>query len=205
MNNLINLKSIQLHTICMAGMLVLASSCSENRTADSKEIAEQENTANMAADDKTIVVIENDSDTQFLMDVAEMQVEKISLGKLAQEKGSSAHVKELGKMMEEDHTKSLTEIKALAQSKSVSIPTTVTENSKDAYENLENKTGNDFGKAYSDKMVEYHEDAIELFEKASNESEDPEIKAWASQKLPSLRVHLGHAEACKEECDKLKS
>jgi putative membrane protein len=205
MLHIFNSKLPLLPATCLAGLLFLASSCSENRTADSKEIAKQENISKMAADDKTIVVIENDNDVRFLMDAAEMQLEKISLGKLAQERGSSAHVKELGRMMEEDHTKSLTELKALAQSKSVSIPSTITEDSKDTYEDLEEKSGNDFGKAYSDKMVEHHENAIDKFEKAATDAEDPEIRAWASQRLPSLRTHLDHAKACKEKCDKMKS
>ncbi|MDP1879350.1 MAG: DUF4142 domain-containing protein [Parachlamydiaceae bacterium] len=43
------------------------------------------------------------------------------MGKFAQLKGNSDHVVALGKMMEDDHTKVYNEIKALAQSKSVSI------------------------------------------------------------------------------------
>jgi putative membrane protein len=206
MKNLINFKSILVHSICIAGTVFLAASCTEKRTLDSKNVAEQENIAKLTTEeDKAIVVIENDNDAKFLMQAAEMQLEKIRLGQLAQQKGSTSHVKELGKMMEEDHTKALTELMALAQSKSVSIPASITEDSKDAYEKLEDKTGNDFGKAYSDLMVEHHEDAIELFEKASTDSEDAEIRTWASQKLPALRMHLEHAETCKEECDKMKS
>jgi putative membrane protein len=139
------------------------------------------------------------------MEAAEMQLEEISLGKLAQQKGNSAHIKELGKMMEEDHTKSFTELQALAQSKSISIPTTVTEDSMDAYNNLNEENGNDFGKAYNDMVVEHHEDAIELYEKAATDSEDPAIRAWATEKLPGLRTHLQLAKSAKEKSDNTKS
>lgn len=205
MKKLFNFTPILIHCMCIAATLFLASSCSDNKTVDSKEVAEQQNIAKVSPNDQAIVVIDNDNDAEFLMEAAEMQLEKINLGKLAQQKGSSASVKELGKMMQEDHTKVLTELKALAQSKSVSIPTSITEDSKDAYKNLADKTGNDFGKAYSDMMVEHHEDAIELFEKASTQSKDPNVRSWASQKLPSLKAHLQHAETCKVECDKMKS
>ncbi|HSF56151.1 MAG TPA: DUF4142 domain-containing protein [Algoriphagus sp.] len=203
MKNIINFKSILPYSICLAGTMIFATSCSENKTMDSKEVAEKENIDKLAANEETIVVIDNDNGTKFLMEVAELQLEEISLGKLAQQKGTSAHVKELGQMMETDHTKSLTELTALAQSKSVSIPTSVTDDSKDAYEKLDGKTGNDFDKAYSDMMVKHHEDAIKLFEKASTDSEDAEIKTWASNKLPGLKTHLDHAKACKEKCDKM--
>jgi putative membrane protein len=187
----------------MASSAMFLSSCSENKTVDSKEIAQEENMDNLSDDEKEVVVLENDGPTVFLMKVAEMQLEEISLGKLAQQKGTTTHVKELGKMMEQDHTKSLSEVQALAQAKTVAIPTVATKDSNDAYEKLNGKTGNDFDKDYSDMMVKHHEDAIDLFEKASTDSEDAEIRAWAGQKLPGLKTHLDHAKACKEASDKL--
>lgn len=204
MKNLFNFKSILVHSILIAGSVMIISSCDENKTSDSKEVAEQENIDKLAKNDQTIVVIDNDNGMKFLMEVAEMQLEEISLGKLAQQKGTSPHVKELGKMMEAEHGKTLSELTALAKSKSVSIPTSVTKDSKDAYDKLNKKTGNDFDKTYSEMMVEHHEDAIELFEKASADSNDPEIKAWATQKLPALRTHFEQAKATKEASDKLK-
>lgn len=201
MKNLFNFKSIFVQTMCVAGTLVFASSCDENKTTDSAEVAEQENLDNRANDGETAIVVDNDGPTKFLMQVAELQLKEISLGKLAQQKGVSAHVKELGTMMEADHSKTLEEVKQLAQSKSVAIPTTPTEDSMDAYEKLEDETA-DFDKKYSDMMVEHHEDAIKLFEEAAEDSEDPEIKTWAAGKLAGLRTHLGHAKASKEQSDK---
>ena len=204
MKNLINFKSILVHSMCIAGTFFLASSCSENKTVDSMEVAEDENMSKSATDDQTIVVVDNDNDAKFLMEAAEMQMEAISLGKLAQQKGTSSHVKDLGKMMESDHSKSMTELEVLAQSNSIAIPTSATVDSQGAYEKLEDETGNDFGKKYSKMMVEHHEDAIELYEKAASDSENPEIRTWASEQLPGLRTHLEEAKACKEECDKMK-
>ncbi len=200
MRNIINFKPLFWQSLCIAGSLILTVSCSENKTSDSKDVAERENVNRLTSKD-TAVVIENEHASIFLVEAAELELEKIRLGKLAQQKGSSAHVKELGKMMEEDHNKTFNEIKALAQSKSVSIPTSITEDSQESINDLEEKSGNDFGKAYSDRMVEQHEDAIELYERAAKDSDDPEIRSWASEKLPSLRAHLKHAEASKEKSD----
>lgn len=205
MKNLIKLKSTLVYAISMSGVLFFASSCTENKTVDSMEVAKKENLTKLATDDRAIVVIENNQDAAFLMKAAEMQLENISMGKLAQQKGDSPHVIELGKMMEEDYTLSLAALRTLAQSKSVSIPNTVTEDSMNAYEDLNEKTGNDFGKSYSKMMVEQHEDAIDLYEKAASDSEDLTIRAWASEELPKLKAHLQHAEACKKKCDAIKS
>lgn len=201
-----NTKNFGILTFFVLGILFFTTSCTENNAADSKNVAEQENMAKATdQDDNTIVVVKNDDDARFLMDAAELQLEEISLGNLAQQKGTNIHVKELGKMMVTDHTLTLNELKILAQSKSVSIPASITEDSKSAYDKLDNKSGNEFNKDYSDLMVKHHKNAIELFEKASTKSEDAEIRAWATQKLPGLKTHLKHAEDCKMECDKLKS
>lgn len=205
MKNFIKIKSALIYFLCIAGTTVLLSSCSENKTRDSNEIAKEENVRKLAANDTTARVIKDDNDSRFLEKAAEIQMEMISLGQLAQQKGTSSHVKELGKMMVEDHTKSHNEIKALAQSKSVSIPTTITDNSRDFHNDLNEKTGNDFGKSYSKRMVDRLEDAIDSYENAAEDSEDPQVRAYASEKLTSLRAHLKHAEDCKEKCDNMKS
>ncbi|WP_162417140.1 DUF4142 domain-containing protein [Cyclobacterium roseum] len=205
MKNLINFKSILVHSFWMAGLIVVVSACSDNKTVDSNEVTNQEKVNTMAASDHTIVVIENDNDTTFLRKAAEMQMEMINFGKLAQEKGNSAEVKEFGRVMEAENTKSQTEINALAQSKSMSLPGSATDDSMEAYNDLNEETGNDFGRSYSDRMVDQHEDAIDLFENAANDSEDPEIKAWASEQLPTLRNHLKLAEDSKEKSDNQNS
>jgi len=205
MKNLINFKSILAYSICFAGMFTLVISCADGNSTDSRDQAEQENKDRAANNnDQAVVVTNSDDDKQFLMDAAEMHLEQISLGKLAQQKGNSDHVKELGKMMEADHTKSHNELKSLAQSKSISIPGSMTDNSRENYKKLDKETGNDFGKSYSKMMVSNHEDAIDLYEDAANGTDSPEIRNYASKQLTSLRNHLAQAEACKEKCDKMK-
>lgn len=85
----------------------------------------------------------------------------------------------------------------------ISIPETETEDAKDGFKKLSEKTGKDFDKTYSEKMVKGHKDAIELFEKASTESTDKDIRNFAASSLPKLKTHLEHAEICKKECDSM--
>jgi len=206
MKNTINKNVLFLFSICMAGTLVLVTSCKDNRTDEIGTDADYENSANRnTIDEQTILVVENDENAKFLNEAAEMQLEEISLGKLAQQQATSSHVKELGKMMENEHNQAYKELAALSQSKSVTIPTSITEKSKKNYDDLAGKTGNEFGKAYSQMMVDHHKDAIDLFEKAANDSEDGDIRTWASSKLMTLRTHLEHAEVAKKETDKTKS
>lgn len=191
-----NFKTVFIQTTLIIAVINGITSCENNNSKDTKDVAEDHNDAKFDKND-------NEKDAQFLVNAAEINMEEISLGQLAQQKGSTNHVKELGKMMEESHTKSLAELTALAQTKSISLPTSQTDNVKEAYKNLNEKSGNDFGKEYSSMMVNGHKKAIELFEKASADCTDPDIKAWATATLPILRTHLDQAMICKKQCEKM--
>ena len=171
------------------------SSCDNKPKAeDTKEVAEDQNEAKMDG-------MKNEADAQFLVNVAEINQEEISLGKLAQQKGSMTDVKELGKMMVDAHTKAMTDLSALAMSKSISLPEPKTDDVNEAYKEMNEKSGRNFDKEYCDKMVNGHKDAISKFEKASSDAVDPDIKAMAAGMLPSLNKHLGMAETCKKKIE----
>ena len=99
----------------------------ENKQEDSKEVAEEENEAKYddVNDDK-----EEDSD--YLIFAAEVDMKEIELGKLAQQKSTNPDVQALGKMMVDQHTKSLADLKAAATKKNISIPETLTDKAENA-------------------------------------------------------------------------
>jgi len=173
-------------------------SCSNNTDAeDSKEVAEERNEEKFTN--------AKEEDAEFLVSAAEINLEEIQLGQLAQKNSKMPKVIELGKMMEVEHTKALKDLQMLATKKQITIPTTLTNDGKDAYDKLKDKFGFDFDKKYSDKMVEGHKDAIEKFEKASIYAKDTDIQSLATTMLPSLRSHLKHSIACQQMCAKIKS
>ena len=143
------------------------------------------------------------SDTAFMQKAAEINMEEIKLGKLAQQKGTSSTVKELGKMMVAEHTQAMKGLTPLAKAKMVTLPVKETSKITDAYKTLNAKSGKEFDKAFSEMMVDGHKDAISLFEKTNNETKDAEIKAMTTAMLPKLKTHLEHAEMCKKESEKM--
>ncbi len=176
----------------------IASCDNKSKTQDSEEVAEDKNEAKMDG-------MKNEGDAEFLVDAAESNQEEISLGKLAQEKGSLTDVKELGKMMEMAHLTAMTELSALATKKSISLPETKTEDVNESYTKMNSmKKGKEFDKEYCDTMVEAHKETIEKFEKASTDAVDPDIKMMATNKLPDLRKHLEMAEMCQKKCEAMK-
>lgn len=180
-------------------IILLITSCGLNQQpTDTKEVAEERN------EEKFDTNMQKD-DAQFLVNAAENNLKQINLGQLAQQKGYTTHVKELGKMMEDAHTNSQRELAALAKRKMIAIPASATDDAKEASVELNAKSGNDFDKAYADMMVSDHEDAIEAFERATTECDDTDLNTWARTSLPGLRKHLDHAIDCQKKCDELAS
>lgn len=205
MKNNTQTKSITFYLVFLLTTLMVlgASSCDNhnNTNADgTQRVAESENNSNAATPPPTTSTANASAmqDSQFLIKVAEINMEEIKLGELAQSKAMMADVKSLGKMMVDAHTKAHGELKGLAAQKTVSLPAASTEKIEEAYKDLNEKKGADFDEEYTEMMVEGHKNAINEFEKASMESTDADIKAWATKMLPDLRMHLDHSMKAKE-------
>jgi len=190
------MKKRLLQVIFAFTLLFIASCSNTGQPDDTKEVAEDKN-------DEQFDNNKQEKDAQFLVNAAEINLEEIQLGQLAQQKGTTAHIKELGKMMEDAHTKSLSDLAVLAQGKMITIPNAPTESAQDVYKNLNEKTGSDFDQAFSDRMVDGHKDAINVFEKASSNCSDPDIKNWATAALPALRTHLDHSIESQKKSEKM--
>ena len=170
------------------------SSCTNNQEPKyTVEVAEDINDATFDNKDR-------ENDAEFLVEAAEINLEVIQLGQLAQEKGKSADIKELGKMMVEAHTKLLNDLTTLANSKQITIPTAVSDESREEFNLLNEKLGVNFDIAYAELMVSGHNDAIDAFEEAATECADMDIKNWATTTLPELRSHLDQSIESQKKC-----
>lgn len=175
-------------------MLSLAS-CNNTTSRNTKDVAEEHNDAKFAS--------AKEDDADFLVNAEEINLEEIQLGLLAQTRSTSTEVKELGKMMEKDHTKASSDLQKLAAKKQVTIPTTLTDDGISANKKLVDTKSADFDKEYVDMMVNGHKDAISKFEKASTDATDPDIRSWAASMLPVLRQHVDHFITCQKQLEKI--
>ena len=131
----------------------------------------------------------------FMVNAAEINLEEIQLGQLAQTNGTTAAIIELGKMMEAEHTKLLKELTEIAKQKLIDLPTATSEKAQKTYKEYSDNSSTDFDKKYCELLVKEHKNAIELFEKVSTESTDVDIIEWANAALPILKTNLDYALA----------
>ena len=141
------------------------------------------------------------ADAKFLSSAAELYLEEIKLGELALKKGKSADVRALGHMMSIAHTNSMKDLTALALKKNITIPTQPGKTTEEAYLLMNNKPACEFDKEYCHKMESAHNKAIALFEEASENGTDADIKKMAGAMLTDFDTHLYHIVACLDKLE----
>jgi len=97
--------------------------------------------------------------------------------------------------MVDDHSKANDQLKQLASSKGIEVPTDLSAKDKATKERLSKLSGEQFDKAYMKDMVKDHTQDVSEFKKESTSAKDPDVKNFASQTLPTLEDHLKQARS----------
>ena len=180
------MKKTILLALFVAGTFTIQS-CGSSEKKDSEERAEQIN------DDKKTTT--DDDDAEFAVKAASGGMLEVELGKIAQEKASSQAVKDFGAMMVQDHSKANDELKAIAASKNITLPTTPGEDHQKHIDELSKLSGKEFDKKYASMMVDDHKTDVDEFEKAAKDCKDPELKAFAAKTETVVKGHLEKIKA----------
>lgn len=167
--------------------------CSGNK--DSAETADSINAERDSANAVEAGIAADEGDAKFAVDAANGGMAEVALGKLAEGKAVNAKVKEFAAMMVADHTKANDELMALAQAKNITLPQSVSTEKQSVMDELTKKSGKDFDKAYVDQMIDDHKKTISMYEDASKNLKDADMKAFVDGKLPTVKAHLEHINA----------
>lgn len=139
--------------------------------------------------------VANLSDPNFMIKAAQDNLAEIQMGQLAQQRGATDMVKQYGQMMVREHTQANRELAQLATSKGVTLPKDMGAENRAIYNRLSGLSGTAFDRAYMAAMVTSHMKDVSLFRSKATQAQSPELKTWASSKLPSLVEHLQMARS----------
>ena len=175
----------------IAGLFL--SACNPKDSGDSKEFAEEQNEEKFEDNNKA------ENDAEFVVDAADGGMLEVELAELAIKTTSSAEVKKYAQMILKDHSATNTELKNLAEKKNITLPIALSDKAQKKYDDLRDKTGEDFDKAYCKLMVDDHQEDIKEFKKQAEKGNDPELKSWAAEKVNALEYHLATAEEMEDK------
>jgi putative membrane protein len=192
------IKKVMIRAAAICLTLGLNTACSNKSEAEnSKEHAEEMNEEKLDR--------EGEKDADRLSEAHMGNLFEIQASQDAMSKATTADVKKLAGMMVEAHSKMDRDLQDLAGRKNITLPAAITDAQKRDLDRLNEKTGIDFDKEYTDIMKNKHEDAVKLFEKLSEKAEDQEIKQMAATTLPEIRSHLDMIEATRNNVKDMKA
>lgn len=132
-------------------------------------------------------------DNVFFVKAAAGGAKEVAVSQAVMGKLTNPQVRAYATAMVTDHNAANNEILNLALRKGVTLPA---QDATKITEKWSEKDGN-VDKKYLHEMIEDHEDAVKLFEKASK-SDDADIAAFAQKTLPTLQHHLQMAKDLKK-------
>ncbi len=135
-------------------------------------------------------------DRRFVHKVAEDGKSEMQLAELAAQRASHAEVKAFAQKLVEGHTTINSELMTIAGEKNVKLDD---DNDKSrAYKMLSKKSGHEFDQEFVEHMIDEHEKCIRMFEKASTDAKDSDVRAFAAKHLDHLRGHLQEAQSLRQ-------
>jgi putative membrane protein len=144
----------------------------------------------MAAEKDTL----NTSEVSFIKHAASDDAAEVKLAELGAKKADRPDVKAFAEMLVTDHTQSNVELAKLAATKGVELSGVIEPSKAKVFQKLEQSSGTEFEKKFLAEMVSDHKMCVSNFEKASKESKDTDVKAFANALLPKLKAHLEKAK-----------
>ena len=149
------------------------------------------------------------NDDDFVRKAVQAGEFEVEISRLADEKASSGDVKTFATTMIEDHGAANETLDGLVRAKRITLPKDMGTVHQEKLEQLKELEGPQFDREYTMCQIKAHDEAIALFERATREARDREIRDFAVKTLPTLRRHRSmltdiEASLTKEEEDPIE-
>lgn len=128
-------------------------------------------------------------DAMFLNSVATANANVIAASQLAVKNGSP-RIRRFATQMITDHQAVGQKLMALAQAKTVTPPMAPDDAHTQMLSSMQAVKGHTFDKGYMDGQVADHKTLVAMFQSEAQNGTDPDVKAFATENLPTLQQHL---------------
>lgn len=143
------------------------------------------------------------SDKEFIEEAASGGLTEVEVGKMMSERATNPGVKQFAEMLVKDHTQANEELRRIATSAGVALPSTPETKHRVMIERLANEKGADLDRTFIRNFgVKEHEKDVKDFQKQADKGENPQLKAFAAKTLPKLQEHLAMAQKLESELGK---
>ncbi|HYG62465.1 MAG TPA: DUF4142 domain-containing protein [Thermoanaerobaculia bacterium] len=134
-------------------------------------------------------------DRTFAMQAASGGMLEVQLGQLASQKAANAQVRSFGQRMVTDHSQANQRLMQVAQNKGLDLPTQMMPEHRAHLDMMAPLSGAEFDRMYMSHMIQEHNKDISSFEQQTRSGQDPDLRSFAQQTLPTLRQHRELAQS----------
>ena len=134
----------------------------------------------------------------FASAVAANDLFEIESGKLAGAQASSAGIKSFGAMLQTDHAKSTSDLKAAAQGSGVTVAPALDAEKQAMLTELRPAKGADFDRLFIDQQTTAHQKAVQLLQHYGNAGDNAKLKAFATKARTVVQAHLDQVSRMKQ-------
>jgi putative membrane protein len=131
----------------------------------------------------------------FVMTASATDLAEIGFSQLAVMQSSNEEVRKFASQAAQEHRKSLQELRRIAEAKHIPTAQRLDQQHRDLELRLSQQSGSQFDREYVLAQVKDHQEAVALFENYAHNGQDQELKAFATQTLPTLKEHLSMVQS----------
>ncbi len=190
-------RTVPMCTLALAAVLSLAACNRADRGGENRASSAEREQGPAANPATTSQMKLSASDREFLEEAIMGGMTEVELGKLAQERGASQAVKDLGQKLVSDHSAANERIRQIASDHSVTLPNDLDSKHQAIVGRFSKLSGATFDREFRKNAIDDHKTDIKKFEKESTSGDNPQVKQFATDTLSKLKDHLDQAEAIK--------
>ncbi len=138
--------------------------------------------------------VANQVDREFVETAASSGLVEVNDARIAEQQALKDPVKRFARRIITDHGKANEQLTALASQEGLNPPEQPDAKQKATANRLKTLSAAAFDRAYMRAEIKDHKETIALFEKEAASGQDPKLKAFAAETLPTLRRHLQMAQ-----------
>jgi putative membrane protein len=133
-------------------------------------------------------------DRQFLKMAAVTDMTEAHLGEMAKSKAAMPGIKDFGQTLVKDHTQAYQQLAVVGSKLDQTIPNGINVRRDREVKQLTALKGKKFDSQFLRDEVQDHQRVIAAFKREAQHGQDQNLRAYASQELPTIEEHLREAE-----------
>ena len=133
-------------------------------------------------------------DAQFVIKAAQLNMASVPLSAWTKEHGITDEVKALAAEDLDNHTKLADELRNIAVNENAIITPDTDPKDLAEIDRIKTLEAANLDREYLHDIIRLHRKEADVFKREAESGKDPDLRSWASQKLPEIQAHLKAAE-----------